>query len=69
MEELIVRIENVLRKKEGKLFTVSADSIALGKYRFYTNRQLLASDKEEKKLSYRESELLKILYENRDRYY
>lgn len=66
MEELIVRVENVLRRKEGKLFTVSADSITLGKYRFYTNRQLLASDSEEKKLSYRESELLKILYENRD---
>jgi DNA-binding response OmpR family regulator len=66
MEELIVRVENVLRRKEGKLFTVSADSIALGKYTFYSNRQLLASDTEEKKLSYRESELLKILYENRD---
>jgi len=66
MEELIVRIENLLRRKEGKLFTIAADSVALGKYRFYTNRQLLASDKEEKKLSYRESELLKILYENRD---
>jgi len=66
MEELIVRIENLLRRKEGKVFTVAADSVSLGKYRFYTNRQLLASDKEEKKLSYRESELLKILYENRD---
>jgi DNA-binding response OmpR family regulator len=66
MEELIVRVENVLRRKEGKLFTVSADSIALGKYTFYSNRQLLASDTEEKKLSYRESELLKVLYENRD---
>jgi len=66
MEELIVRIENVLRTKEGKVITVSADIVQLGKYRFYTNRQLLVNDKEEKKLSYRESELLKILYENRD---
>jgi DNA-binding response OmpR family regulator len=66
MEELIVRIENVLRKKEGKAVNISADSIRIGKYFFYTNRQLLVNDKEEKKLSYRESELLKILYENRD---
>ncbi|MEP6728617.1 MAG: response regulator transcription factor [Bacteroidota bacterium] len=66
MEELIVRIENVLRKKEGKPVAVSADTVQLGRYYFYTNRQLLVKDKEEKKLSYRESELLKILYENRD---
>ncbi|MEO5682836.1 MAG: response regulator transcription factor [Chitinophagaceae bacterium] len=66
MEELIVRIENVLRKKEGRPFSISADALQMGKYRFYTNRQLLVRDKEEKKLSYREAELLKILYENRD---
>ena len=66
MEELIVRIENVLRKKEGKPIAVSADTVQLGKYQFYTNRQLLVLNKEEKKLSYRESELLKMLYENRD---
>ena len=66
MEELIVRIENVLRKKEGKPVAISADTVQLGKFQFYTNKQLLVRDKEEKKLSYRESELLKILYENRD---
>jgi DNA-binding response OmpR family regulator len=66
MEELIVRIENVLRKKDGRPMTVSADTVQLGKYAFYTNRQLLVKDAVEKKLSYRESELLKILYENRD---
>ena len=66
MEELIVRIENVLRTKEGKPVAVSADTVQLGRYQFYTNRQLLVLNKEEKKLSYRESELLKMLYENRD---
>ncbi|HTE12431.1 MAG TPA: response regulator transcription factor [Chitinophagaceae bacterium] len=66
MEELIVRIENVLRKKEGRPIAVSADTVQLGKYQFYTNRQLLVKDAAEKKLSYRESELLKILYENRE---
>ena len=66
MEELIVRIENVLRKKEGKPISVSADTVQLGRYRFFANKQLLVKDKVEKKLSYRETELLKILYENRD---
>ncbi len=66
MEELIVRIENVLRSKEGKVITVSADTVQLGKYSFFINRQILANGKEEKKLSYRENELLKVLYENRD---
>ncbi|HEY4148354.1 MAG TPA: response regulator transcription factor [Chitinophagaceae bacterium] len=64
MEELIVRIENVLRKVQ-KPASAATDHIRVGKYRFYTNRQVLAGDREEKKLSYRESELLKLLYENR----
>ncbi len=66
MEELIVRIENLLRRKEGKLLPVAVDSVSLGKYRFYINRQLLTGGRQERKLSYRENELLKILYENRD---
>jgi DNA-binding response OmpR family regulator len=64
MEELIVRIDNLLRKTE-KPVTPATDHIRMGKYRFYTNRQVLTSGNEEKKLSYRESELLKLLYENR----
>jgi DNA-binding response OmpR family regulator len=66
MEELIVRIENVLRKEGTKKKPAPADIIRLGKYQFYGNRQLLVNGKEEKKLSYRESELLKLLYESRD---
>jgi DNA-binding response OmpR family regulator len=65
MEELIVRIENVLRKSD-KTPAPSANHIKIGKFRFYANRQVLANDIEEKKLSYKESELLKLLYENRD---
>ncbi|HTL09574.1 MAG TPA: response regulator transcription factor [Chitinophagaceae bacterium] len=66
MEELIVRIENLLRKKQGKPSGTGAETIALGKFQFFTNRQLLVAGKEERKLSYRECELLKLLYENRD---
>ncbi|MGO4292392.1 response regulator transcription factor [Chitinophaga sp. RAB17] len=65
MEELIVRIENVLRKTP-KTNTPPADQIKIGKFLFYTKRQVLISGGEEKKLSYRESELLRLLYEKRD---
>lgn len=65
LEELIVRIDNVLRKT-GKPLAAPVDHVKIGKFRFYTNRQVLTNGREEKKLSYRESELLKLLYENRD---
>jgi DNA-binding response OmpR family regulator len=67
MEELIVRIENTLRGKAVKKATASAaDTIPLGRYQFHLNRQMLVNGNDEKKLSYRESELLKVLYANRD---
>lgn len=67
MEELIVRIENVLKTKNVAEEEIS-DEVQIGKYRFNTKRQVLSSDDEEdRKLSYRESELLKLLYENRDK--
>ncbi len=67
MEELIVRINNLL-ELTGKppLKVTDPDNIAIGKYRFNLPRQLLTGPGEEKKLSYRESELLKYLFENRD---
>jgi DNA-binding response OmpR family regulator len=66
MEELIVRIENILRMKTGEKKT--DDKIALvriGQYTFHLNHQLLSNNGEERKLSFRESELLKMLYLNR----
>jgi len=65
MEELIVRIDNVLRKPVSTS-SVAADHITIGKFRFYANRQILSNGNEEKKLSYKESELLKLLYEKRN---
>lgn len=66
MEELIVRINNALRRKvEAPVKTES--SIPVGKFSFQVNRQVLANGKEERKLSYRECELLRLLVENRDR--
>lgn len=67
MEELIVRIQNVLRNKTEGPKKITTDSVSIGKYNFHLNRQLLSNGKEERKLSYRESELLKVLFENRDK--
>ena len=66
MEELIVRIENALRLKKDEAFTIVGDMVTIGKYQFHLNKQVLATGSEEKKLSYRESELLKYLYLHRE---
>jgi DNA-binding response OmpR family regulator len=67
MEELIVRIENLLLIKQvTEPSAQSADVIQLGKYRFFFNRQVLLINSEERKLSFRESELLKHLWLHRN---
>ena len=67
MEELIVRIESLLSRDilPGKKEVVSI--IQLGLFSFNSHYQTLKTGSTEKKLSFRESELLKILYENRDK--
>ena len=68
MEELIVRIENCLRiRKEPSTPTPVPETIAIGEFVFHLNRQTLNGHGEERKLSYRESELLRQLWMNRDR--
>jgi DNA-binding response OmpR family regulator len=67
MEELIVRIQHLLRDKPGQDTKVQGDSVDMGKFHFQLNRQVLSNGKDERKLSYRESELLKLLYLNRDK--
>lgn len=69
MEELIVRIENALRYRNNN--SVQAvevkDEIKIGEFVFNPHRQTLINKEEERKLSFRESELLRLLYENRER--
>ena len=68
MEELIVRIENALRYRNGeRVADETKDAIKIGKYTFHTGRQTLKNNGDEKRLSFRESELLKLLYQNKDR--
>jgi DNA-binding response OmpR family regulator len=64
LEELIVRIENVLKYKAEPAQNNSA--VQIGIYSFHSNLQLLKDSDDERKLSFRESELLKMLYNNRD---
>ena len=68
MEELMVRIENVLKEKSAALAEPpNTEEVRLGKYTFQKTRQVLSCNNVQRKLSYRESELLKLLYENRDK--
>ena len=68
MEELIVRIENVLRFRNGDAANDDKkDTVKIGRYTFHLNHQVLKNNDEERKLSFRESELLKVLYQNRDK--
>lgn len=67
MEELIVRIQNALRHKIEGAPRATGDNVIMGKYNFQVNRQVLNNGKEDRKLSYRENELLRLLYENRDK--
>jgi len=67
MEELIVRIQNLLQLVGNHAAdTVDHDNITIGKYKFNLPRQTLIGGTEDRKLSYRESELLRFLFENRD---
>jgi len=65
MEELIVRLQHALKLSSHASTNSNAAIIQMGKYQLQTNRQLLMLGREEKKLSYREMELLKLLYESR----
>lgn len=68
MEELIVRIENVLRHQPaGKANGPGNEEVRIGRFLFHTTRQTLILEKDERRLSFRESELLKLLYVNRDK--
>lgn len=65
MEELIVRIRNAARIP-AEPAAKTADEINIGSFRFNFKRQVLLHESGERKLSYRECELIQLLYENRN---
>jgi DNA-binding response OmpR family regulator len=65
MEELIVRIENLLQLNASD--NGNEDTLHIGSFTFHSNRQQLTDGNTTHKLSHRESELLRALYHNKDR--
>jgi DNA-binding response OmpR family regulator len=64
MEELIVRLEN-LHKQLGNTQTVEPQNeVLIGKFSLQLNKQVLKMGETERKLSYRETELIKFLFYN-----
>lgn len=64
IEELIARIENLTKDQQAANY--EGEDVVLGDYVFNSRRQTLSYKDDIKKLSYRESELLRLLYLNRD---
>jgi two-component system, OmpR family, response regulator VicR len=61
MEELVLRIQAVLRRRGGAGHHLASDTFAIGKFQFEYSRQVLSIDDEEVPLTSRESELLRLL--------
>ena len=68
MEELIARISNLLNitGKTNKPEQNDSEHFGFGKYTFNVSRQILTGFGENRKLSYREAELLRYLFKNRN---
>ncbi len=66
MEELLLRIEAVVRRtnKTNLAQASSAGTFQLGKFTFDPNKQLLTTDETSKKLTTKESDLLRLLCNN-----
>ena len=67
MEELIVRINNLLRMHgQSTSKGANADTLQIGQLHYNIPRQVLSGGAEDRKLSFREAELLRYLYEHRN---
>lgn len=67
LDELIVRINALLRRnKANRPMPVSSGQLSIGRYQFDPPKQKLFIDQREILLSYREAELLRRLYEQRN---
>ena len=63
MEELLYRMQAVLRRTKGDI-NKKQEIYNIGRYRFDTNKQLLILEDKEQKLTTKESELLRLLCNN-----
>jgi len=67
MEELLYRIEAILRRTKRGLDSDSRDVFQLGNYVFETKKQLITHGTKVQKLTTKESELLKLLCTNKNK--
>ena len=65
MEELILRIENLLKLTGSS--SPAKDNIPIGNYNFHPQSMILVIDNEEIRLSHRENEIIKMLYTGRNK--
>ncbi|TAG97152.1 MAG: DNA-binding response regulator, partial [Sphingobacteriales bacterium] len=65
MEELIVRIQHLVRKGSVQQEPALQEMVQMGSIQFELNRQLLRTGDGERKLSFREAELLKLLVQQK----
>lgn len=66
MEELLFRVEAVIRRTKKDLGGAPQSEYKIGDYMFYPNTQLLKHGNEEHKLTTKESDLLKLLCANKN---
>lgn len=64
MEELLFRIEAILRRTRGQGTQNKQTVFEIGKYHFDANKQILSKEEEIQKLTTKESELLQLLCSN-----
>ncbi len=66
MEELLYRIEAIMRRASGKQAGPPATSYSIGKFTFDVTKQLLTYNDQTRKLTTKESELLELLCRHRN---
>ena len=64
LEELLVRIENILQLKNGHSQPSQSDNISIGKYQYFPNKLILQINDSQKQLTHRESEIIQYFSEN-----
>ncbi|GAA4056946.1 response regulator transcription factor [Flavobacterium chungnamense] len=66
VEELILRLNNILKRSEANFKTTTIQEIAIGKYIFDTKRLCLKKDNRTQQLTEKEALLIEYLYQNRN---
>lgn len=66
VEELILRLNNILKRSEAYFKTTTIQEIVIGKYIFDTKRLCLKKDNSTQQLTEKEALLIEYLYQNRN---